>query len=195
MFTNPNSRALARQIAIACVVGALLSLPAFAMCFDLAGAGHGSNVAFYVFFGPTWVVWMLPPHKSGATFAGLWFLTVGMLGLYGIYGGVIAYARSKRVGLWALLAIVCFHYVAVVWAVTGFGVAGQFFQLARVSAQVSIMHSVITVDLLVALHLLAFQYARSTPPFRPRMTWPVAAMLAIGLLAGVTLYAWGVAMG
>ena len=117
-----------------------------------------------------------------------------MLGLYGVYGGIIAYARSRHFGVRALLLILCLHYLSVVWLALGFEPSDRLPQLAPTLAKFSIVHSVAVVELFVALHVLTFQYARSNLPYRPRMTWSVAAILLGGLVAGVALYVWGVSL-
>ncbi len=194
MITNHDRRMLARRIAIACCAGVLLALPSFSLCFDLAAAGYGSSIAFYVFFGPIWVIYALPPAKSGAMFSEVFFLIAGMLALYGIYGGLLALERSRGRAMRAFFVILCLHYGAVAWMMFGSGAKVDFTRLAETVAEYSLLRAVVTVDLWIALHILAFQYARSSPPYRPRMTWPAAALLAVGLLIGVALFAWGAAL-
>jgi hypothetical protein len=194
MLVTPSKAKRVRQMAIGSAVGVVLALPAFALCFHIAGAGHGSNFAFYVFFGPEWLGWMLLPEKQGMSFVDVWLWISETLGLYGLYGGVLAYARSRRVGVWACALLACLHYGAVLWVVTGFSAADDFQSLLRTLALFSLVTSVATVELFVALHVLAFQYARSTPPYWPRWSWSVGVLLAIGLLAGVTFYAWGISI-
>jgi len=134
------------------------------------------------------------PVRSGSSFLELWLGTLGMLGLYGVYGGALAYARSRHAGAWVLFAVLCLHYLSVVWLALGFESTDRLPYLAATLANFSIVHSVAMVEMFVALHVLAFQYARSHAPYRPRMTWPVATILLGGLVAGVALYAWGVSL-
>ena len=76
----------------------------------------------------------------------------------------------------------------------GFESTDRLPYLAATLAKFSIVYSLALVEWFVALHLLAFQYARSNVPYRLRMTWPVAAILLSGLVAGVALYVWGVSL-
>jgi hypothetical protein len=192
MSANSRNRTIVRSVTVACLVGIALSCPAFAWCFLIGGAGHGSIYPFHAFFGPVWLVWMLMPEKTGSSFLELWLGTLGMLSLYGVYGGIIAFARSKHLGVRALLLILCLHYLSVVWLARGFESTDRLPYLARTLATLPIVHGVAAVELFFALHVLTFQYARSNLPYRPRMTWSVAAILLGGLVAGVALYVWGV---
>lgn len=194
MITNPGHGTIVRSAAIACLVGVALSLPACALCVVIAGAGHGSALPMHSCYGPVCLAWMLIPGRSGSSFLELWLGTLGLLSLYGVYGGIIAYARSRHTGVWVLLAILCLHYLSVVWLALGFESTDRLPYLAVTLAKFSIVYSVAMVEWFVALHLLAFQYARSNVPYRLRMTWPVATILLSGLVAGVALYVWGVSL-
>ena len=135
---------------------------------------------------------MLIPEKTGTSFLELWLGTLGMLSLYGVYGGIIAFARSKHFGVRALLLILCLHYLSVVWLALEFEPSDRLPQLAHALAKFPVVHSVAVVELFFALHVLTFQYARSDLPYRPRVTWLVATILLGGLVASVALYVCGI---
>ena len=193
MVASPSDRKISRPIVMASLVGMVISLPALALCCAIGGGGHGSVLPLHTCFAPVCLVVRLMPSQSGSSLLELSLAILGSLGLYGVYGGIIAYARANRAGVRVLLVILTIHYASLIWLAVRFESSDRLPDLAATMAKFPIVHSVAVVEMLVALHLLAFQFASSALPYRPRMTWPVAVTLVVGLVAGVALYVWGCA--
>lgn len=118
-----------------------------------------------------------------------------MIGLYSIYGGGLAVARLKGFGLYAVVAILCLHYGALAWFSLTDAIPNCFSSFVSVMIILPLRYVVIVVESCVGVHILAFQYALSTPPYRPRFTRPVISLFGAGLAASIALFIWGKTIG
>ena len=191
MTTSSHNLQVGCSVAMAAAVGVVCALPIFAACTEVAGGGHGSAWPFYAFFAPVWLASKMLPNFPGNVFLELWVMILAMFGLYGLYGGFIACARARQAGVWAVLIVLGVHYVSLVWLPLGFDTIEHLTSLSRTLGSLSITYSVGLTEAFLGLQLLAFQFARSAVPYRPRMSWVAGVVLAGGLAAGVALYSWG----
>ncbi|NLX54757.1 MAG: hypothetical protein GXY58_06565 [Planctomycetaceae bacterium] len=191
MTTSSYNLQVGYSVGMAAAVGVVCALPILPVCNEVAGGGHGSLWPFYAFFAPVWLMSTMWPNLPGDMFLDLWFMILGMLGLYALYGGFIAYARARQAGVWAVLIVLGVHYVSLVWLPLGFDTIESLRSLGGTLGSLSIVYSVGLTEAFVGLQLLAFQFARSAVPYRPRMSWAAGVVLAAGLAAGVALYSWG----
>ena len=192
VFSVTITRRAVTSVLVATGIGVLASMLALVACTFLAGAGHGTYLPAQFFYGPFWAWWQLHLAKpyaeshSLATFASL------ALALHGVYGGTIALARLRGCGTRALLVILTIHYAAVVWLFFISQEAVDLQAFGKTAIVFGMIFSVTVVELYVFLHVLAFQYARSAMPYRPRMTRRVYMILLAGIVAGVALHTYSV---
>lgn len=167
-------------VVVAGLVGALLAGISLGLSLYFAGSGHGTQLPFYGFFGPVWLLWSLlagddPPRN--------WELGVGfgaMILLYGCYGAVVAVARQRQAGRLAWGACLTVHYIAAVYLYSrAWETLSDF---CHVAGRLPVGWVVVLVEYFLLLHLLGFQYAGGDRPFRPRLNWVAASVLLAGLL-------------
>lgn len=193
MDAGPVDRTGGPSVALASLVGAVLAGVPIGLSMVFAGGGHGTVVPFHVFFGPVWLVWRLaspddpPPHWAWVVFFS------GMVLLYAGYAALLAVARRRRrrarVLVWrACLAI---HYLSAicleVYLSGGYGLR----HFCSVAADLPVPWVIALTEYFLALHLLGAQYARSDRPYRPHLSWVVASVLLVGLLASLACATWG----
>jgi len=184
----------AGRVALATIVGTLLALPLLYLAIDISGGGHGSNYGFCLYFAPSTVIVTLAEFDGRSSTDMAWCMGI-LIGLYGIYGGGLAVARLKGFGLYAVVAILCLHYGALAWFGLTDAIPDGFSSFVSLMIASPLRYVVIVIESCVGLHILIFQYALSTPPYRPRFTRPVISLFGAGLAASIALFIWGRVIG
>lgn len=187
-------RSAAISVAVASLVGAVLTAVPMAVSIELAGGGHGTLVPFHSYFGPVWLAWMLTPRSTPPGTGELGALFAGMVALYAMYGAILALARQRHFGLPAWCACLATHYLAVICLAVFFEPTDRLRHFCVVIAGVPWLWAIVYVEYLVALHILGYQYACSSRPFRPWWSWTAAGALVAGLVASLACATWGRAL-
>ncbi len=176
-----------KSLALAAVVGGVLSSIASHGCILFAGAGHGATSPGHLFFGPVLAYWQLGRFDTVVYARYLPLTTIILYAYYSVYAVAISVGRIWGHGRIALVLVLVFHYCGVLVCM----MSDEWDGLQNIGRMAEALSGVLTVfmfELFVLLHVLAFQYASSRIPYRPRLTRHVKIILTIGLLAGLLLY-------
>ena len=182
-----RSKSVWRSLRNASLVGVLLSSLAAFVCILFGGAGHGANSPFFVYFGPILAYWQVGEYDadSAARYLGLTIAITFLL--YSVYAMVISLGRLIGHGRSALTLVLLLHYCGV-----GVCVLSDDWDGTRNIWIISEIYggwiTVLLVEMFVALHLLAFQYAWSEIPYRPVFTRRINVILGLGLVAGIAFH-------
>ncbi len=164
----------------------LSSISAF-VCLLFAGAGHAAASPGLVFFGPVFAYSKLVDLDSQAAAHFINFAVVFIFFFYAVYGIAICSGRLVRHGRLALVVVLVIHYCGV-----GVCIMSRDWDGMRNIWMISQMYggwiTVLLVELFVTLHLLAFQYAWSRFPYRPRIDRSAGVVLGVGLVAGIVFH-------
>jgi len=180
-------RSMALSLAATTLVSFLLSSLATFLCVLFAGAGHAAASPGLTFFAPLWAFPVVVEMSPGAYQSYVNWGPAVMAGYYCIYGVGIALARFRGRGKLALALVLLVHYTGLWICMNSFswdGLQNMWIVSDRYGAWIVI----VLVELFVVLHLLAFQYAWSEIPYRPKLTKSAAIVLGAGLLAGVLVH-------
>lgn len=184
--TRTAESRVGRSMVLAAAVGLIVSSCSAVLCLVFAGAGHGAAGPAHLFFGPLFaIVFWIPPEESARAVV-LNSVHVLMFAWYSLYGAVLSVGRWHRRGHVTLAALLVFHYSGVLLCAYSTRWGG-WDKLAMISRMYGSWITILLVETLVMVHLLAFQYARSPIPYRPRLSWPALSALVAGLVGGVLL--------
>jgi len=176
-------------LVLAAGTGLLAAVPLFMGCLIFAGGGHGIYAPAYLVFAPVSIAWA---SEWGNRVSDLQLVGC-FVGSYALYALLTALARLVGKGVWMLAIILPLHYAAAFWLWSKPIPKASFDSIQRVGDFLMLnpfgylpLFLGLFV-LFVALHVLAFQYARSGMPYRPRMTRLVIGTLAGTLVVGIAL--------
>ena len=162
------------------VVGVSLSVAALALCLPACGAGHGTYVPMILHLAPPFVLSRFEADQNlGAP------LVLGLAAsLYAGYGLVLAEFRRRHRPALGITLVLTFHYVAAI-VTFALGDGDTPATAASLLLRLDVLYFLAMVLYWVGLHVLAFQFAFSPTPYRPRWTRRVTATLLMGLVLGI----------
>lgn len=175
------------SLAAVTVVSVCLSSLATFLCVLFAGAGHAAASPGLTYFAPVWALpelVELTPHARRAYVN--WGAAI-MSGYYCLYGIGISVGRFKGRGKLALTSVLVLHYAGLAICMSSYswdGIQNIWILSNRYGAWITI----VLVELFVLLHVLAFQYAWSEIPYRPKFRKSAMITLVTGLIAGILFH-------
>jgi hypothetical protein len=153
---------------------------AVGLCVPLAGGGHGTYDPLIFHLSPAFVVAaflceskLLSPIVLGTA-----------LLLYTSYALTIVLFRRWRRPAWGLGVVLVIHYVGVAVVIVD-GVWESMEPLGYYLAGCSLLNFLALFSYWVGLHVLAFQFAFSSTPYRPHWTRRATVAMGVALVVAV----------